>query len=161
MLSHCLCAQDISARAWRWRAGPGSWSGRCESHQGPQLSLLGEPLWAGGQKQLSVFLQSHHVWDGRGQLTKRKAPVSAASRDRQKPNSSLLLLVSQMVIPADPEEMKQFQEQCVAQCQCAVDISLPLAYILLPSKQAFQSIYNRCGCRAGANIATILLLSCY
>lgn len=49
-----------------------------------------------------------------------------------------------MVIPADPEEMRQFQAQCVAQCQCAVDISLPLAYILLPSKQAFQSIYNRC-----------------
>lgn len=48
-----------------------------------------------------------------------------------------------MVIPADPEEMRQFQAQCVAQCQCAVDISLPLAYILLPSKQAFQSIYNR------------------
>uniref|UniRef100_A0A3Q3LIC3 Autophagy related 2A n=1 Tax=Labrus bergylta TaxID=56723 RepID=A0A3Q3LIC3_9LABR len=49
----------------------------------------------------------------------------------------------EMVIPADPEEMRQFQAQCVAQCQCAVDISLPLAYILLPSKQAFQSIYNR------------------
>ncbi|XP_030595462.1 LOW QUALITY PROTEIN: autophagy-related protein 2 homolog A [Archocentrus centrarchus] len=49
----------------------------------------------------------------------------------------------EMVIPADPVEMRQFQEQCVAQCQCAVDISLPLAYILLPSKQAFQSIYNR------------------
>lgn len=49
----------------------------------------------------------------------------------------------QMVIPADPEEMRQFQAQCVAQCQCAVDISFPLAYILLPSKQAFQSIYNR------------------
>uniref|UniRef100_A0A7N6FAF8 Autophagy related 2A n=1 Tax=Anabas testudineus TaxID=64144 RepID=A0A7N6FAF8_ANATE len=49
----------------------------------------------------------------------------------------------EMVIPADPEEMHQFQEQCVAQCQCAVDITLPLAYILLPSKQAFQSIYNR------------------
>uniref|UniRef100_A0A8P4K1U6 Autophagy related 2A n=1 Tax=Dicentrarchus labrax TaxID=13489 RepID=A0A8P4K1U6_DICLA len=49
----------------------------------------------------------------------------------------------EMVIPADPEEMSQFQAQCVAQCQCAVDISLPLAYILLPSKQAFQSIYNR------------------
>lgn len=48
-----------------------------------------------------------------------------------------------MVIPADPEEMRQFQAQCVAQCQCAVDINLPLAYILLPSKQAFQSIYNR------------------
>ncbi|XP_071783211.2 autophagy-related protein 2 homolog A [Centroberyx gerrardi] len=49
----------------------------------------------------------------------------------------------EMVIPADPEEMCQFQAQCVAQCQCAMDISLPLAYILLPSKQAFQSIYNR------------------
>ncbi|XP_034739320.1 autophagy-related protein 2 homolog A isoform X2 [Etheostoma cragini] len=49
----------------------------------------------------------------------------------------------EMVIPADPEEMRQFQAQCVAQCQCAVDISLPLAYILLPSKQAFQSFYNR------------------
>uniref|UniRef100_A0A3B5KTL6 Autophagy related 2A n=1 Tax=Xiphophorus couchianus TaxID=32473 RepID=A0A3B5KTL6_9TELE len=49
----------------------------------------------------------------------------------------------EMVIPADPQEMLQFQEQCVAQCQCAVDISFPLAYILLPSKQAFQSIYNR------------------
>ena len=49
-----------------------------------------------------------------------------------------------MVIPADPEEMQQFQAQCVAQCQCVVDISLPLACILLPSKQAFQSLYNRC-----------------
>lgn len=48
-----------------------------------------------------------------------------------------------MVIPADPEEMKQFQAQCVAQCQCALDINLPQTYILLPSKQAFQSIYNR------------------
>ncbi|XP_034454523.1 autophagy-related protein 2 homolog A isoform X1 [Hippoglossus hippoglossus] len=49
----------------------------------------------------------------------------------------------EMVIPADPVEMRQFQSQCVAQCQCAVDISLPQAYILLPSKQAFQSVYNR------------------
>ncbi|XP_062331921.1 autophagy-related protein 2 homolog A isoform X1 [Osmerus eperlanus] len=49
----------------------------------------------------------------------------------------------EMVIPADPEEMQQFQAQCVAQCQCVVDISLPLACILLPSKQAFQSLYNR------------------
>ncbi|CAL9707012.1 unnamed protein product [Knipowitschia caucasica] len=49
----------------------------------------------------------------------------------------------EMVIPADAEEMRQFQAQCVAHCQCAVDFSLPLVYILLPSKQAFQSIYNR------------------
>ncbi|KAF7707420.1 autophagy-related protein 2 homolog A [Silurus meridionalis] len=49
----------------------------------------------------------------------------------------------EMVIPADPEEMNEFQAQCVAQSQYVVDITLPLAYILLPSKEAFQSIYNR------------------
>uniref|UniRef100_A0AAR2LYP3 Autophagy related 2A n=1 Tax=Pygocentrus nattereri TaxID=42514 RepID=A0AAR2LYP3_PYGNA len=49
----------------------------------------------------------------------------------------------EMVIPADPEEMKEFQSQCVAQCQYVVDITLPVAYILFPSKEAFQSIYNR------------------
>ncbi|XP_062856469.1 autophagy-related protein 2 homolog A isoform X2 [Trichomycterus rosablanca] len=49
----------------------------------------------------------------------------------------------EMVIPADPEEMKEFQSQCVAQSQYVVDITLPVAYILLPSKEAFQSIYNR------------------
>uniref|UniRef100_A0A674CIT4 Autophagy related 2A n=1 Tax=Salmo trutta TaxID=8032 RepID=A0A674CIT4_SALTR len=49
----------------------------------------------------------------------------------------------EMVIPADPEGMQQFQSQCVSQCQCVVDVFLPLAYIFLPSKQAFQSIYNR------------------
>uniref|UniRef100_A0A8B9H989 Autophagy related 2A n=1 Tax=Astyanax mexicanus TaxID=7994 RepID=A0A8B9H989_ASTMX len=49
----------------------------------------------------------------------------------------------EMVIPADPEEMKEFQSQCVAQCQYVVDITLPVAYILLPGKEAFQSIYNR------------------
>uniref|UniRef100_A0A673VPN3 Autophagy related 2A n=1 Tax=Salmo trutta TaxID=8032 RepID=A0A673VPN3_SALTR len=47
----------------------------------------------------------------------------------------------EMVIPADPEEMQHFQSQCVS--QCVVDVSLPLAYIFLPSKQAFQSVYNR------------------
>ncbi|XP_060783916.1 autophagy-related protein 2 homolog A [Neoarius graeffei] len=49
----------------------------------------------------------------------------------------------EMVIPADPEEMKEFQAQCVAQSQYVVDITLPVAYVLLPSKEAFQSIYNR------------------
>lgn len=39
--------------------------------------------------------------------------------------------------------MKEFQSQCVAQCQYVVDVTLPVAYILLPSKDAFQSIYNR------------------
>ncbi|XP_051506271.1 autophagy-related protein 2 homolog A-like [Myxocyprinus asiaticus] len=49
----------------------------------------------------------------------------------------------EMVIPADPEEMNEFQAQCICQCQYVVDITFPVAYILLPSKEAFQSIYNR------------------
>ncbi|XP_051514871.1 autophagy-related protein 2 homolog A-like [Myxocyprinus asiaticus] len=49
----------------------------------------------------------------------------------------------EMVIPADPEEMNEFQSQCTSQCQYVVDITFPVAYILLPSKEAFQSIYNR------------------
>uniref|UniRef100_A0A9J7X6R6 Autophagy related 2A n=1 Tax=Cyprinus carpio carpio TaxID=630221 RepID=A0A9J7X6R6_CYPCA len=53
------------------------------------------------------------------------------------------LSLSQMVIPADPEEMDEFQAQCICQCQYVVDITFPVAYILLPSKEAFLSIYNR------------------
>uniref|UniRef100_A0A671P6I6 Autophagy-related protein 2 homolog A-like n=1 Tax=Sinocyclocheilus anshuiensis TaxID=1608454 RepID=A0A671P6I6_9TELE len=53
------------------------------------------------------------------------------------------LSLSQMVIPADPEEMDEFQIQCICQCQYVVDITFPVAYILLPSKEAFLSIYNR------------------
>uniref|UniRef100_A0A672MSP6 Autophagy related 2A n=1 Tax=Sinocyclocheilus grahami TaxID=75366 RepID=A0A672MSP6_SINGR len=49
----------------------------------------------------------------------------------------------EMVIPADPEEMDEFQTQCICQCQYVVDITFPVAYILLPSKEAFLSIYNR------------------
>uniref|UniRef100_A0A673MS44 Autophagy-related protein 2 homolog A-like n=1 Tax=Sinocyclocheilus rhinocerous TaxID=307959 RepID=A0A673MS44_9TELE len=49
----------------------------------------------------------------------------------------------EMVIPADPEEMEEFQTQCICQCQYVVDITFPVAYILLPSKEAFLSIYNR------------------
>uniref|UniRef100_A0A4W4GDZ6 Autophagy related 2A n=1 Tax=Electrophorus electricus TaxID=8005 RepID=A0A4W4GDZ6_ELEEL len=52
----------------------------------------------------------------------------------------------EMVIPADPEEMKEFQSLCVSQCQCEVEITLPVAYVLVPSKVAFQSIYNRQFC---------------
>lgn len=74
MLSHCLCEQDISARARRWRAGAGIWSGQREPHQGPRLRLPRKPLWAGWQEQLTVLLQPHHVRDGRGQLTPNRPP---------------------------------------------------------------------------------------
>ncbi|KAM9377347.1 autophagy-related protein 2 homolog A [Pholidichthys leucotaenia] len=67
------------------------------------------------------------------------------TNDKSSPFSSSRTMFEneEMVIPANPVEMLQFQEESVSQSQCAVDISLPLVYIFLPSKQAFQSIYNR------------------
>ncbi|KAM4732434.1 autophagy-related protein 2 homolog A [Anableps anableps] len=96
--------------------------------QGPAAGLSGINL--GLMKDLgATFFESHCEFN-----EKSSSPFSS---------NRTMFETEEMVIPADPEEMLQFQEQCVAQCQCAVDISFPLAYILLPSKQAFQSIYNR------------------
>uniref|UniRef100_A0AAQ6AFJ3 Autophagy related 2A n=1 Tax=Amphiprion ocellaris TaxID=80972 RepID=A0AAQ6AFJ3_AMPOC len=96
--------------------------------QGPAAGLSGMNL--GLMRDLgAAFFESHCEFND-----KTSSPFSS---------NRTMFETEEMVIPADPEEMRQFQEQCVAQCQCAVDISLPLAYILLPSKQAFQSIYNR------------------
>ncbi|XP_012721537.2 autophagy-related protein 2 homolog A [Fundulus heteroclitus] len=96
--------------------------------QGPAAGLSGMNL--GLIKDLSTtFFESHCEFN-----EKSSSPFSS---------NRTMFETEEMVIPADPEEMLQFQEQCVAQCQCAVDFSLPLAYILLPSKEAFQSIYNR------------------
>uniref|UniRef100_A0A3Q2ZNR7 Autophagy related 2A n=1 Tax=Kryptolebias marmoratus TaxID=37003 RepID=A0A3Q2ZNR7_KRYMA len=95
---------------------------------GPSAGLTGMNL--GLIKDLGAnFFESHCEFT--------EKPSSPFSSNRT------MFETEEMVIPADREEMLQFQEQCVAQCQCAVDINLPLAYILLPSKQAFQSIYNR------------------
>uniref|UniRef100_A0A7N5ZWY5 Autophagy related 2A n=1 Tax=Anabas testudineus TaxID=64144 RepID=A0A7N5ZWY5_ANATE len=96
--------------------------------QGPAAGLSGMNM--GLIRDLgSAFYESHCEFND-----KTSSPFSS---------NRTMFETEEMVIPADPEEMHQFQEQCVAQCQCAVDITLPLAYILLPSKQAFQSIYNR------------------
>uniref|UniRef100_A0A4W6EXS9 Autophagy related 2A n=1 Tax=Lates calcarifer TaxID=8187 RepID=A0A4W6EXS9_LATCA len=96
--------------------------------QGPAAGLSGMNL--GLMRDLgAAFFESHCELND-----KISSPFSS---------NRTMFETEEMVIPADPEEMRQFQAQCVAQCQCAVDISLPLAYILLPSKQAFQSIYNR------------------
>ncbi|XP_016894777.1 autophagy-related protein 2 homolog A [Cynoglossus semilaevis] len=96
--------------------------------QGPAAGLSGTNL--GLIKDLgNAFFESHCEFND-----KTSSPFSS---------NRTMFETEEMVIPADPEEMRQFQTQCVSQSQCAVDISLPLAYILLPSKQAFQSIYNR------------------
>uniref|UniRef100_A0A7N8XN33 Autophagy related 2A n=1 Tax=Mastacembelus armatus TaxID=205130 RepID=A0A7N8XN33_9TELE len=96
--------------------------------QGPAAGLSGMNLGLIGDLG-AAFFESHCELND-----KTSSPFSS---------NRTMFETEEMVIPADPEEMRQFQAQCVAQCQCAVDVSLPLAYILLPSKQAFQSIYNR------------------
>ncbi|XP_050814796.1 autophagy-related protein 2 homolog A isoform X2 [Gopherus flavomarginatus] len=49
----------------------------------------------------------------------------------------------EMVIPGDPEEMADFQAKTVAASQYALEVTLPSVHIFLPSKQFYESIYNR------------------
>ncbi|XP_045341792.1 autophagy-related protein 2 homolog A isoform X3 [Leopardus geoffroyi] len=49
----------------------------------------------------------------------------------------------EMVIPGDPEEMKTFQSRALALSRCSLEVVLPSAHIFLPSKEAYESLYNR------------------
>ncbi|XP_029812574.1 autophagy-related protein 2 homolog A isoform X2 [Suricata suricatta] len=49
----------------------------------------------------------------------------------------------EMVIPGDPEEMKTFQGRALALSRCSLEVVLPSAHIFLPSKEAYESLYNR------------------
>ncbi|KAM4845899.1 autophagy-related protein 2 homolog A isoform 2-T2 [Thomomys bottae] len=49
----------------------------------------------------------------------------------------------EMVIPGDPEEMKTFQSQMLALSRCSLEVLLPSAHLFLPSKEVYESIYNR------------------
>uniref|UniRef100_A0A8C3T5Y9 Autophagy related 2A n=1 Tax=Chelydra serpentina TaxID=8475 RepID=A0A8C3T5Y9_CHESE len=49
----------------------------------------------------------------------------------------------EMVIPGDPEEMADFQAKTVAASQYALEVTLPSVHIFLPSKEVYESIYNR------------------
>lgn len=48
-----------------------------------------------------------------------------------------------MVIPGDPEEMAEFQAQTQAASQYALEVTFPTAHVFLPSKEFYESIYNR------------------
>lgn len=48
-----------------------------------------------------------------------------------------------MVIPGDPEEMRAFQNRTLALSRCTLDVIMPSAHIFLPSKEVYESIYNR------------------
>uniref|UniRef100_A0A8D0LD16 Autophagy related 2A n=1 Tax=Sphenodon punctatus TaxID=8508 RepID=A0A8D0LD16_SPHPU len=49
----------------------------------------------------------------------------------------------EMVIPGDPEEMAEFQAKTLAASQYALEVTMPSAHIFLPSKEFYESIYNR------------------
>ncbi|XP_041037856.1 autophagy-related protein 2 homolog A [Carcharodon carcharias] len=49
----------------------------------------------------------------------------------------------EMVIPGDPEEMAQFQSQTLGMSQYVLELTLPALHLLLPSKEFYESIYNR------------------
>ncbi|XP_034632027.1 autophagy-related protein 2 homolog A isoform X1 [Trachemys scripta elegans] len=49
----------------------------------------------------------------------------------------------EMVIPGDPEEMADFQAKTVAASQYVLEVTLPSVHIFLPSKEIYESIYNR------------------
>ncbi|CAO2584424.1 Autophagy-related protein 2 homolog A [Lemmus lemmus] len=49
----------------------------------------------------------------------------------------------EMVIPGDPEEMRTFQSRTLAMSRCTLDVIMPSAHIFLPSKEVYESIYNR------------------
>lgn len=49
----------------------------------------------------------------------------------------------EMVIPGDPEEMKAFQNRALALSRCSLEVVLPSTHVFLPSKEVYESLYNR------------------
>ncbi|XP_016012950.2 autophagy-related protein 2 homolog A isoform X1 [Rousettus aegyptiacus] len=49
----------------------------------------------------------------------------------------------EMVIPGDPEEMRTFQSRALALSRCSLEVVLPSAHVFLPSKEVYESLYNR------------------
>ncbi|XP_072277479.1 autophagy-related protein 2 homolog A isoform X2 [Pyxicephalus adspersus] len=49
----------------------------------------------------------------------------------------------EMVIPADPDEMSDFQQVTMESSQYTLEVTLPLAHIFLPSKDVYENLYNR------------------
>ncbi|KAL3873570.1 hypothetical protein ACJMK2_036667 [Sinanodonta woodiana] len=53
------------------------------------------------------------------------------------------LQTEEMVLPADKEELKEFQEKSLSNTKMSLDISLPNVCLFLPSKQFYEILYNR------------------
>ncbi|XP_069036336.1 autophagy-related protein 2 homolog A isoform X2 [Lepisosteus oculatus] len=79
-----------------------------------------------------------------GDLGSVESPCELRQRESSPFSSNRTMFeTEEMVIPADQEEMLAFQSQCVSQSQYVLEVTLPLATVLLPSKEAYQSLYNR------------------
>lgn len=52
-------------------------------------------------------------------------------------------ILDELVVPGNNEEIAEFVILACKMCLTQVDISLPKATVLLPSKQFFETIYNR------------------
>lgn len=46
--------------------------------------------------------------------------------------------------------MRAFQSRALALSRCSLEVVLPSAHIFLPSKEVYESLYNRWRCRRGA-----------
>ncbi|KAG8438091.1 hypothetical protein GDO86_008686 [Hymenochirus boettgeri] len=49
----------------------------------------------------------------------------------------------EMVIPADPNEMSDFQHATLASSEYTLEVILPRAHVFFPSKELYESLYNR------------------
>ena len=52
-------------------------------------------------------------------------------------------LLLQLVMPGDRKEMSEFQDKTAGNTQTALELTLPNVSLLLPSKDFFETLYNR------------------
>ena len=52
-------------------------------------------------------------------------------------------LTLQLVMPGDRKEMLEFQDKAAGNTQMVLELTLPNVNLLLPSKDFFETLYNR------------------
>lgn len=61
----------------------------------------------------------------------------------QSEDAVMKTISEEMVLPADKDELKEFQEKCLANTKLVVEITLPNVCLFLPDKHFFEVLYNR------------------
>lgn len=57
--------------------------------------------------------------------------------------------------------MRTFQSRALALSRCSLEVVLPSAHVFLPSKEVYESLYNRWGCRPAGGWAGLGLPHCH